>query len=194
MLTPADIDSKQFATTRLREGYDQDEVDTFLDQVGADYSAALQRVAEAEQKAAALQARLDRMTDSSTVTMPPVPTSTPSAEGILRLAQQTADQHVQQAQVEAQRLTEEAAAKADQVVREAGAQGAKAIEDAQVAAERIKSEGTEARAQVIAEHEARKAQLATDVNALQDKATYYRTWLKNSLAAFERELGNGPAQ
>lgn len=35
MLTPADIDSKQFATTRLREGYDQDEVDTFLDQVGA---------------------------------------------------------------------------------------------------------------------------------------------------------------
>ena len=37
MLTPADINSKQFATTRLKEGYDQVDVDDFLDRVQADY-------------------------------------------------------------------------------------------------------------------------------------------------------------
>jgi len=33
MLTPADVRNKQFNTTRLRPGYDEDEVDAFLDEV-----------------------------------------------------------------------------------------------------------------------------------------------------------------
>jgi DivIVA domain-containing protein len=33
MLTPADVRNKQFSTTRLRPGYDEEEVDVFLDEV-----------------------------------------------------------------------------------------------------------------------------------------------------------------
>ncbi len=36
-LTPNDVLNKQFATTRLKEGYDQDEVDDFLDEVLAEF-------------------------------------------------------------------------------------------------------------------------------------------------------------
>ncbi|MFI5101180.1 MAG: DivIVA domain-containing protein, partial [Actinomycetes bacterium] len=32
-LTPEDVRNKQFSTVRLREGYDMDEVDAFLDEV-----------------------------------------------------------------------------------------------------------------------------------------------------------------
>ena len=31
-LSPEDVRNKQFTTVRLREGYDEDEVDAFLDQ------------------------------------------------------------------------------------------------------------------------------------------------------------------
>src|SRR5215469_18357825 len=34
-LTPADVRNKQFSTTRLRPGYDEEEVDAFLDEVEA---------------------------------------------------------------------------------------------------------------------------------------------------------------
>ena len=34
-LTPEDVRNKQFRTVRLREGYDEDEVDAFLDEVEA---------------------------------------------------------------------------------------------------------------------------------------------------------------
>jgi len=32
-LTPEDVRNKQFSTVRLKEGYDEDEVDEFLDRV-----------------------------------------------------------------------------------------------------------------------------------------------------------------
>ncbi|HEY7796919.1 MAG TPA: DivIVA domain-containing protein, partial [Microbacteriaceae bacterium] len=32
-LTPEDVVSKRFTTTKFRDGYDQDEVDDFLDEV-----------------------------------------------------------------------------------------------------------------------------------------------------------------
>ena len=34
-LTPEEVRNKQFTTVRLREGYDEDEVDAFLDEIEA---------------------------------------------------------------------------------------------------------------------------------------------------------------
>ena len=41
-LMPVDVRNKQFATTRLRPGYDEEEVDTFLDEVEAEMERLLQ--------------------------------------------------------------------------------------------------------------------------------------------------------
>ncbi len=41
-VTPADVRDKQFATTRLRPGYDEEEVDAFLDEVAAELARLVQ--------------------------------------------------------------------------------------------------------------------------------------------------------
>jgi DivIVA domain-containing protein len=51
-LTPADVRNKQFSTTRLRPGYDEEEVDAFLDEVEAELDRLLQENEELRAKLA----------------------------------------------------------------------------------------------------------------------------------------------
>src|SRR5687768_10461870 len=52
-LTPEDVRNKQFTTVRLREGYDEDEVDAFLDEVEAELTRLLRENADLRAKLAA---------------------------------------------------------------------------------------------------------------------------------------------
>ncbi len=131
-LTPAEVRGVQFATTRLRSGYDMDEVDAFLDIIEADVAqltddlqrsrdgeAVLrtqcdqlqQRVALAERRVAELEAS----TVASVVTSAPVPgpvavtqelmealAGHAHAAEILDVAQRTAEQIVGDAQQQAE--------------------------------------------------------------------------------------------
>ena len=40
-LTPQDVQNKEFATTRFKPGYDEEEVDAFLDEVEAELTRLL---------------------------------------------------------------------------------------------------------------------------------------------------------
>ena len=51
-LTPADVRNKQFSTTRLRPGYDEEEVDAFLDEVEAELDRLIQENEELRAKLA----------------------------------------------------------------------------------------------------------------------------------------------
>jgi DivIVA domain-containing protein len=51
-LTPADVRNKQFSTTRLRPGYDEEEVDAFLDEVEAELDRLIQENDELRSKLA----------------------------------------------------------------------------------------------------------------------------------------------
>src|SRR5579863_8929938 len=51
-LTPADVRNKQFSTTRLRPGYDEEEVDAFLDEVEAELNRLVQENEELRAKLA----------------------------------------------------------------------------------------------------------------------------------------------
>jgi len=52
VLTPADVRNKQFSTTRLRPGYDEEEVDAFLDEVEAELDRLIQENEELRAKLA----------------------------------------------------------------------------------------------------------------------------------------------
>lgn len=52
LLTPADVRNKQFSTTRLRPGYDEEEVDAFLDEVEAELDRLIQENEELRAKLA----------------------------------------------------------------------------------------------------------------------------------------------
>src|SRR5947209_5743142 len=52
-LTPEDVHNKQFTTVRLREGYDEEEVDAFLDEVEAELTRLIRENEELRAKLAA---------------------------------------------------------------------------------------------------------------------------------------------
>jgi DivIVA domain-containing protein len=128
-LNPADVRAVQFGTTRLKSGYDMDEVDAFLDIIEADiaqYADELQRSRESEAvlrtQLEQVQARLlvaeRRIADlheeavrfQSVAAEPPTVvtaelqallTSQPEAAAVLGSAQRTAEDIVRQAQIRA---------------------------------------------------------------------------------------------
>ena len=150
-LTPEEVRNKQFTTVRLREGYDEDEVDAFLDEIEAELARLLRENDELRQRAASAPAAA-----VSTPTAPaggpsPVPTAVPtpvvvpavvaptetaplpaqntaaSAEAaarVLELAQRTADDLLAQARAEADRLLADAQSKVQSTDRDAQLQRA----------------------------------------------------------------------
>src|SRR5437764_12329357 len=115
-LTPEDVQNKRFTTTRFRPGYDEDEVDAFLDEVETELTRLLQ-----ENKTLAARA-------ASAVAAPPppqapapveAPAAPEPAEGgqdaalrTLLLAQRTADEAIAQARKEAEQIVGEARTRA----------------------------------------------------------------------------------
>ncbi|MCX6419225.1 MAG: DivIVA domain-containing protein [Actinobacteria bacterium] len=152
-LTPEEVRNKQFTTVRLREGYDEDEVDAFLDEIEAELARLLSENDELRQRAASGPAAAS---STPTPTAPaggpsPVPTAVPTpvafpavvtqtetaplpvqntaapaeaAARVLELAQRTADELLAQSRAEADRLLAEAQSKVQSTDRDAQLQRA----------------------------------------------------------------------
>ena len=172
-LTPEDVANKQFSSVRLREGYDMEEVDQFLDEVEQELARLLRenddlrgrlaaaeravseserkvseaegraieaerravqaerQVAEVAMEAPPLQAPMEATAEPLAVPEPqplavpePVATGetvrpTEAAAGILALAQRTAEEYVNEARAEADRMLGEARTRAEEITREA---------------------------------------------------------------------------
>ena len=130
-LTPADVRAKQFAATRVRSGYDVDEVDAFLDVVEADIAALSGDLQQARDESAVLrsqhsqlQSRLrsaeldlaatqERGSSSSSTALrhetveiirPDPALFTGDAAEVLKIAQVTADEIIAAAEKQAQRI------------------------------------------------------------------------------------------
>lgn len=139
LLTADDVLNKKFQATKFREGYEQDEVDEFLDEVveamrqleaeNADLKAKLEaanaRVAELGEGAQAAP-----VAAQETTVVEPVVEQAPAAvaaesqgpaaaSGMLELAQRLHDEHVANGKAEGERIIAEARATGEQVVREA---------------------------------------------------------------------------
>src|SRR5687768_8515566 len=83
-LTPEDVANKQFTSTRLKPGYDETEVDEFLDEVEAELTRLYRENDELKSKLAAAQRSLaeagdgGRVTTTQQIAPPPAPTPTPA--------------------------------------------------------------------------------------------------------------------
>lgn len=143
-LTPQEVASKVFGPTRLRRGYDENEVDAFLDQVEAELTRLTtenERLrTELEQ---AHSGQLDGESRAAAPAPPPEPAAVPEPVAptavaaavaapapddaaveqrvarMLVLAQQTADAAVREAQNDAERARGSARAEADRILGEA---------------------------------------------------------------------------
>lgn len=178
MLTPADINNKQFKTTRLKEGYDQEEVDTFLDRVGEDFAFLVAAVQRLEEDNRTLRRNAQSKAEAVTTVLPTAPPS-PSAvaEKLLAAAEEAARQH-----------EAEAKAKGDDVVREAGARGARIVEEATEAAERIKSEGLAEKYRRNEELDAKYRQAQSALDTVRIEGDRARKALAAAIASYDKEM------
>jgi len=167
-LTPEDVRNRQFKTANKPfSGYDEAEVDTFLDEVEVELSRLLAENTTLRQRAEAV------------LNAPPPQPVASEAEEMLRrtllLAQRTADETVAAAQQEAQRMTEESRAQAAATIQAAQNQAAQSIGD------------LERRRQALEQH----------IEGLRAFEREYRTrlraYLESQLHELEGRANNAPA-
>ncbi|MBD2861835.1 DivIVA domain-containing protein [Paenibacillus oceani] len=104
-LTPLDIHNKEFAK-RLR-GYDEDQVNEFLDQIIKDYELYIRENKELQSQIAALQERLDHFSNIEE-----------TLSKTIIVAQEAADEVRSNSKKEAQLILKEAEKNADRIINE----------------------------------------------------------------------------
>ncbi|MFN3866762.1 MAG: DivIVA domain-containing protein [Demequina sp.] len=129
LLSAEDVLNKAFSKTKYREGFDQDEVDDFLDEVAhtvqsltAERDDLAKRLAQAQAGAPASSDAPESAPAPSTeggllaAATDPTP---PSATGMLAMAQKLHDEYVQAGETERDRLIDDAKSKAESIVEQA---------------------------------------------------------------------------
>ena len=149
-LTPEDVVNKRFQPTKFREGYDQDEVDDFLDEIVVELRRLTQenedlrqrllasesRIAELQRSGAGLVAEINSPTAESALapsiapsavsafpeaTQDPSTLDTSNTNNLLQLARKLHEEHVREGLAKRDALIAEGHATAARVVREAEA-------------------------------------------------------------------------
>lgn len=198
-LTPEDVQNKEFTTVRLREGYDMQEVDEFLDEVEAALSTLTRENEDLRQKLAALsrgeapparpaEAKPAAAAPAAAPAPAPVPAGTPPHEAaakVLALAQRTADELTGDAKVEADQLLADARSRAEQLDADTRMKAEKLEQEARRRAEELEQESTKRRSELIGGLETERDQLQRRLEDLRGFEREYRSRLK---AYFEGQL------
>jgi DivIVA domain-containing protein len=220
-LTPADVRNKQFSTTRLRPGYDEEEVDAFLDEVEAELDRLLQDNEELRGKLAEVlrggkvpalnaphaEAPADLMAaepprHEPEPIAPPEPVMMPTrpaadnmdtAARVLALAQQTADQAIADARREADETLGRARREADDILTKARRQSEQITSDARARAESLERDAQERHRQAMGSLVQSREELERRVDDLRAFEREYRSRLKAYLEGQLRDLEAGAA-
>ena len=217
-LTPADVRNKQFSTTRLRPGYDEEEVDAFLDEVEAELDRLIQENEELRAKLAevlrgggkpAMSALSSPLSDQKPDMMaPPEPMeyrrpepmhnsvyssedNMDTAARVLSLAQQTADQAIADARREADETLGRARREADEVLTKARRQAEQITGDARARAESLERDAQERHRQAMGSLVQSREELERRVDDLRAFEREYRSRLKAYLEGQLRDLEAG---
>jgi DivIVA domain-containing protein len=217
-LTPADVRNKQFSTTRLRPGYDEEEVDAFLDEVEVELDRLIQENEELRAKLAeslrggkvpmsALSSPLadpapelmapeplrepERRPEPQMMGMPPVEDNMDTAARVLALAQQTADQAIADARREADETLGRARREADDILGKARRQAEQITSDARARAESLERDAQERHRQAMGSLVQQREELERRVDDLRAFEREYRSRLKAYLEGQMRDLEAG---
>jgi DivIVA domain-containing protein len=217
-LTPADVRNKQFSTTRLRPGYDEEEVDAFLDEVEVELDRLIQENEELRAKLAeslrggkvpmsALSSPLaepapDIMAPEPPrpeperrpeppMMMPPAEDNMDTAARVLALAQQTADQAIADARREADETLGRARREADDILGKARRQAEQITSDARARAESLERDAQERHRQAMGSLVQQREELERRVDDLRAFEREYRSRLKAYLEGQMRDLEAG---
>lgn len=192
-LTPEDVVNKRFQPTKFREGYDQDEVDDFLDEVVVELRRLTQENEELKQRLAAAEARtgeapvapaalaaapvVEALAAPVTAAVPLVDSSIDEAQStnnLLQLARRLHEEHVR-----------EGAEKRDALIAEGQATAARLVANAE-----------QKQQEQLAALEEQRSTLQKKIDELRGFERDYRTKLKSYIEGQLRDLettGSGAA-
>lgn len=120
-LTPEDVVSKRFTTTRFRDGYDQDEVDDFLDEV-VEEMRRLSKENEELKSGGAVATPMPEYTPPKVQLPDSDESPEESSHNLLSLARKLHEQHVTEGVTKRDELVSEGQETANRLVREAEGQ------------------------------------------------------------------------
>lgn len=115
-LTPLDIHNKEFS--RRFKGYDEDEVNEFLDQIIKDYEAVLREKKDLFSRVSELDEQLDHFKNIEETLNKSILVAQESAEDVRRNAQKEAQLIVKEAEKNADRIINDALAKSRKIMIE----------------------------------------------------------------------------
>ncbi len=102
MLTPLDIENKKFSK-QIMNGYNVEEVDDFLDEIGVDFAKKQKEVNEASKKIEELNASLEHYKNIEETLQNTLLMAQSTAEEVKNIAKQKADQIVTDAKASSQK-------------------------------------------------------------------------------------------
>jgi len=212
-----------FSTTRLRPGYDEEEVDAFLDEVEAELDRLIQENEELRAKLAEVlrggkmasplnsphmdgpelmpsePLRVEPERRPEPQPMQPMPTRSSAEDNmdtaarVLALAQQTADQAIADARREADETLSRARREADDLLTKARRQSEQITSDARARAESLERDAQERHRQAMGSLVTSREELERRVDDLRAFEREYRSRLKAYLEGQLRDLEAGAA-
>ena len=206
LLTADDVLNKKFQATKFREGYDQDEVDDFLDEVVNTLRETQNENEELKGKLAAAERRIAELSRQGAQAAPapkpeaekPAPAPTP-APAPVQAAPAPAPAPVVSAPVAPQRQSEPESATGmlalaqklhDDYVRSGQEEGDRIVNEAKGQAQRIVREAEETSARTLSELEQERSILERKIDELRVFERDYRTRLKSYLENLLGDLDN----
>ncbi|QZN84456.1 DivIVA domain-containing protein [Cellulomonas sp. C5510] len=199
LLTADDVLNKKFQATKFREGYDQDEVDDFLDEVvntlretqsenedlKAKLAAAERRIAELSRQGAQAPAapKPEEKPAPAPVAAAPAPAPAPVATAPVAPQRQSEPESATGMLALAQKLH-------DDYVRSGQEEGDRIVNEAKGQAQRIVREAEETSARTLSELEQERSVLERKIDELRVFERDYRTRLKSYLENLLGDLDN----
>jgi DivIVA domain-containing protein len=211
-LTPEDVVNKRFQPTKFREGYDQDEVDDFLDEVVVELRRLNQENEELRQRLIASDSRINELQrtasqpapaafDQPVVASAPAPVPSAPAEpqfqatasdpnidpsntnNLLQLARRLHEEHVREGVEKRDALIAEGHSQAQRAVEEANTQAGRQLEEASTQASRQLEEANAQAARLVEEAQSQRNE---HLSALEQERTRLEDRIEE-LRNFERE-------
>ena len=188
LLTTEDVLNKKFQYVKFREGYDQDEVDEFLDEVVSTIYSLQMENQDLKEKLEAAERRVAELSNSDyTPAETPAPVAAPAVETPAPAAALTGPQDAESATsmlALAQRVH-------DEYVRDGEEQSAKIIAEANAEREKIIADAQTQKDSLLSQLDQARELLENKINGLRTFEAEYRTNLRSHLETLLNEVGNG---
>jgi len=187
LLTTEDVLNKKFQYVKFREGYDQDEVDEFLDEVVSTIYSLQMENQDLKEKLEAAERRVAELSNSDfTPAETPAPVAAPAVETPAPAAALTGPQDAESATsmlALAQRVH-------DEYVRDGEEQSAKIIAEANAERDKIIADAQKQKDSLLNQLEQERELLENKINGLRTFESEYRSNLRNHLESLLNEVGN----